>query len=631
MCMKLGRLRVVDVALFTAGSVKLASMLYSRRVSYLRSMRQLRQEVKESPPSDNSELSRSEEFHSSRENWTPPKWVRMWEDHQMPFHPPLLYRREDDDFSFGQDSYLDDDQSVPIKPKKQMRFKGMFLADSHYNYYKKHLHSHGYAVVDDILYNADGYRDQTMMALTDSEVYISDRIDETYFSQPSFDFHNEEQDSHHYIDDDDWDAYYSFDDDFIRGTDGVGLKGEKENTEEADEEEEEEEEEDNESGSNSDSDICTRPSFYRMYHPTCNEMHSSLSGYQWLLGEEIYARRWKKKKHKSSATTHLSKYLSHGYYRDAFLFQSAFISNNEERHSPTQWDKVIFKTMRHLYQSEDEEVGHDGWGFDPNDKYTSIEYKDDMRKDAMMMELLSSSPHAINIHSHCAMSSVTEFAPIDIEEYVLPTTGYAPKMFMRRGAKNTDLDGPLNEHISPEEKLQIALEMAKCLATMHGFDDGVIAHVDVQISQFFRGQDGFMKIIDYNRAEPLLYDIKNEKYCNWRNGHPGDGSNRAPEENIDAPLTEKIDVYSLGNVFYALLTGKLVWQEYEYEERILRIIQDIPLEIPDLYIESPASHDLVRAIRACWIHNVEERPTIFQVVEFLEEAVAKYPVTEGTW
>lgn len=40
-----------------------------------------------------------------------------------------------------------------------------------------------------------------------------------------------------------------------------------------------------------------------------------------------------------------------------------------------------------------------------------------------------------------------------------------------------------------------------------------IAHVDVQFGQFFRGTDGLIKIIDFNRAEALLYDVEKEKYC----------------------------------------------------------------------------------------------------------------------
>lgn len=288
--------------------------------------------------------------------------------------------------------------------------------------------------------------------------------------------------------------------------------------------------------------------------------------------------------------------------------------------------------MRHMYDkdswSESEETDDDRWGFDPNDKYTFINYKDDMRKDAMVMSLLSSSPRAIDIYSHCAMSSVIEFAPQDMEEYILPTNGYSPQKWVRRreGKNGVPLE-PLNHYISPEEKLEIALEMAKCVAAMHGFEGGAIVHVDIQVGQFFRGEDGYIKIIDYNRAEPLLFDREHDEYCQFTNGQPGDGTNRAPEENVDGPLNEQADVYSLGNVFYSILTGKLVWQGYEFEERIEHIINGENLPIPELYNESPVSNYLVLAIQSCWQVDARHRPTVFDLVKFLEKGVAKYPVT----
>ena len=110
----------------------------------------------------------------------------------------------------------------------------------------------------------------------------------------------------------------------------------------------------------------------------------------------------------------------------------------------------------------------------------------------------------------------------------MPTSGYAPKRLVRRGGTQTvedELDdAPLNDHISPEEKLDIALGMAKSLEAMHGYSDGAIAHGDIQVGQFFQGNDGRIKLVDYNRAEPLLYDIKNEKYCKWMNDMPPDGT-----------------------------------------------------------------------------------------------------------
>jgi hypothetical protein len=137
------------------------------------------------------------------------------------------------------------------------------------------------------------------------------------------------------------------------------------------------------------------------------------------------------------------------------------------------------------------------------------------RKDAMVMELLTHSPRIANIYSFCALSSIIEYAPGNIEKYVMPTKGY----------KKTDGDDPTPVNkLDGVEKLRMALEMAKGIATMHGNSDGVIANVDVQIGQFCRGKDGLVKILDFNRAEVMLYDEEQGEYCRLENGEPPDGS-----------------------------------------------------------------------------------------------------------
>ncbi|KAL7535462.1 hypothetical protein ACHAWF_005175 [Thalassiosira exigua] len=670
MCRKLGQLRVVDVALFVAAVSKLASVLYSMwRVSSSRQSAGQTGTVSLSlePEPDIDEIV---EVKETSRQWKLSKWARMWADHRMPFHSPLLYRREDDDYSFGHYSYLDDDDLdvSSTQRKKNVRFKGMFRKSDTFLDYQEELHDQGYVLVDDVLYKSNRYRDRTKLALAHAgaEVGYVVEQDELEHSDPAFEYRSDRKDHLQYIDDDGWHHYYSFDDDFLRGTSGMESESNKRHTtdgnvkpieesgdanerdskddegdeaiiEEAgmtfDKEEVEYKEEDG-NVKEIDSDDqkenvtkCSQPSFYRLYHPTCNELHASLSGYQWLLGEEVYSRRWKRRNHLSLERSHPSKYLSHGYYRDAFLFQRIFASQNEVGKQSTQWDKVVFKTMRHMYKSrtadaDDDEIHESGLGYDPEDKYTFLEYREDMRKDAMVMELLSSSPRAIDLYSHCAMSSVIEFAPTDIEKTVLPTKGYSPKMFVRRESENEDDLEPLNDHISPIEKLEIALEMAKCLAAMHGFEDGVIAHSDVQLGQFFRGRDGMIKFVDFNRAEPLLYDTEHDEYCKWKNGKPGDGWFRSPEENIDGPLTEKIDVFSLGNVFYQLLTGRWVWEGYDSEEYSENIIDGMTMPIPAAYNGQQASEYLVRAIKACWTYDPEQRPTVFELVSFLEGAVA---------
>lgn len=97
---------------------------------------------------------------------------------------------------------------------------------------------------------------------------------------------------------------------------------------------------------------------------------------------------------------------------------------------------------------------------------------------------------------------------------------------------------------------------------------------------------------------------------------------------MDDYLTEAIDVFSLGNVLYALLTGTRVWLNYSKEDRIYNIVEGITQHIPDSYNNTPSSRLLVEAIQKCWTYDVEERPSIFWLVEFLTKAVAEYPVVD---
>ena len=101
-------------------------------------------------------------------------------------------------------------------------------------------------------------------------------------------------------DDDSLDTYYAADDDTIRGS---GYKKRPDGHE----------------------PICRTPSFYRLYRPTCNELHSVASGYQWLTGDDGILKN------------SLSRYLGSGAYRQVFVLERQFASNSEE---------VILKSMK---------------------------------------------------------------------------------------------------------------------------------------------------------------------------------------------------------------------------------------------------------------------------------------------
>jgi hypothetical protein len=88
-------------------------------------------------------------------------------------------------------------------------------------------------------------------------------------------------------------------------------------------------------------------------------------------------------------------------------------------------------------------------------------------------------------------------------------------------------------------------------------------------------------------------------------------------------------VFSLGNAFYSLLTGRIVWENVEMRERDRRIISGETLYIPDYYKDSPSFSALAGVIEACWKYSPEDRPSIFEVVNMLEEAVTSQRRTAG--
>lgn len=85
------------------------------------------------------------------------------------------------------------------------------------------------------------------------------------------------------------------------------------------------------------------------------------------------------------------------------------------------------------------------------------------RNDAMMMQLLQSSHHAVEIYGHCSGTVITESAVEDLSDRIVPYGGYMPE----EGLYDEDDVNPLN-NLTIAEKLDIALEMAECLGDMHG-------------------------------------------------------------------------------------------------------------------------------------------------------------------
>lgn len=258
--------------------------------------------------------------------------------------------------------------------------------------------------------------------------------------------------------------------------------------------------------------------------------------------------------------------------------------------------------MQDPYLSE-----HDAW-----------EIFEKTRLDALVMERLTSSPRVALVHAHCGTSLVTEAFHGEVQKYVVPGSGYVRKLGDEAGVR------PRNA-FAVGEKLEMALSMAESLADLHGFEEGVMVHGDVQLCQWLKTKEGVMKLNDFNGAFLMRWDEEREEYCDYVKKY-AHGNYRAPEEFAHTGLNEKLDVFSLGNNMYALLTG--LWNFYEadddFDNQQKRIFRgDLPFIDERYRTRSFGEGELVNVIEKCWIHDPNQRASIFDVVRMLRSAVEK--------
>lgn len=281
--------------------------------------------------------------------------------------------------------------------------------------------------------------------------------------------------------------------------------------------------------------------------------------------------------------------IRRGYFRMAFSIK--------EKDQP--W--FILKVMR--------------WREDKGNLFTRDRFEK-TRMDSLVMERLAASPRITDMYGFCSASIMTEPLPGEVWEEAVPTE----RVIGRQDLHDKDDVDPKNPY-TPKQKLDMALEMAEALTDLHGFKDGMISHDDLDLGQYLRTPDGRIKLNDFNRAKPLLYDNIKGEYCKYYNGHIG-GKFRAPEEFVPTILDEKIDIFSLGNCFYGLLTG--LWPHYflDNDRAQMKLVEGEMPYIDERYRKrSYAEGSLVMAIEMCHKWEPEDRADIFAIVSHLQAAV----------
>eukprot|EP00537_Pseudo-nitzschia_pungens_P003235 CAMPEP_0172359682 /NCGR_PEP_ID=MMETSP1060-20121228/3873_1 /TAXON_ID=37318 /ORGANISM="Pseudo-nitzschia pungens, Strain cf. cingulata" /LENGTH=379 /DNA_ID=CAMNT_0013081459 /DNA_START=369 /DNA_END=1508 /DNA_ORIENTATION=- len=298
----------------------------------------------------------------------------------------------------------------------------------------------------------------------------------------------------------------------------------------------------------------------------------------------------------SSSMHSYSRLISNGYWRDVWTVEN-LLPNKTNASEQT----IILKTMRYE---------HD---------YVPRNY-DRHRRDAVAMERLSSSTFIMDIYAACGNSGLFEYAAGGSLE---------DSVFFNYHRKGNLEQAPW----TPQEKLVVAYQTASGVADLHNFaKEGVpaVAHTDVGTPQYVYVEEAEVyKLNDFNRARFLAKNSKTDEICTYEVGN-NPGTYRSPEEYAYKPQTEKVDIYSLGNVLYAVLTGKDPFEE-EKEKKVKELIKSGKRpEIDSEYRDSNDPFDLamIKAIEMCWIQDPEKRASAREVQNFIVSELQRLGVHE---
>ncbi|CAB9526605.1 activated protein kinase kinase kinase 7 [Seminavis robusta] len=277
------------------------------------------------------------------------------------------------------------------------------------------------------------------------------------------------------------------------------------------------------------------------------------------------------------------RYLAAGGYREVYMIQDDAI------HTDWKDNRLALKTLKYS-------------------RNFTERHTDRHRRDAVAADRLTSTPESVNIYGFCGNSALYQFA----------------KGGNLRDAIARYISNPATPEAawSTEIRLQIAYQVASGIAAVHNVDEegrASLAHTDISTDQFI-SLDGriVFKINDFNRARFLRKNSLDNSSCPFT-VKSNKGKFRAPEEYRYDPETEAIDVYSMGNIFFVLLTGKYPFGQFTKKAVKRAVARGLRPDFGAL-VDSADPHvqTLIQAARMCWTHDPSERATARQVQLFLQ-------------
>lgn len=227
------------------------------------------------------------------------------------------------------------------------------------------------------------------------------------------------------------------------------------------------------------------------------------------------------------------------------------------------------------------------------------------RRDAVAADRLHRSPYSLDIYGYCGNTAIYQFASGgSLENAVADTERFG--------------------RWSSWTKMKYAYRVSQSIADVHNVDrEGYpsMSHTDISTSQFVSMDGGkTYQLNDFNRARFINRDKEDDtKLCGFEVAS-NKGKFRSPEEYAYKSETAAIDTYSMGNIFFVILTGTYPFEDFSKKEVPRMVKRGERPEIPQEYAESedPLVQALIKAMKMCWVPDPRKRSTSREVQQFLK-------------
>lgn len=240
-------------------------------------------------------------------------------------------------------------------------------------------------------------------------------------------------------------------------------------------------------------------------------------------------------------------------------------------------------------------------------EYFNFHY-DIVRRDALVMERLTKSPHVLPLYGHCGFAVAVPWANGGTFGNALETI-------------NSEGDSGWHK-MSSVERLKYAVEAAKGLVAAHDIN---VVHGDLTVNQYLV-RNGTLQLGDFNRGILLRRNATdpNNSLCTFVElQHFAQMS--APEVYKEEPKTSAIDIWSLGSLLYHILTGRRVWSDRKAGlARDAIMMGKLPhISSSILNSSDPVDKILKDALDLCYIYDPSQRATAKEVATFLDNSLMK--------